>query len=926
MRSLRAWFARLGEVVLKQRRDVELSAEMESHLQMHIEDSIRAGVEPEEARRRAAIALGGVEQAKENYRDRRGFPGLEAVIQDVRFGLRTLRKNPGFTAVAVLTLSLGIGATTAIFTLVHAVLLSSLPVANPNELYRVGDVEQCCNTGEIQGNWSIFSYEQYKYFRDRTPGFVELAAFQAGTEMVGVSRPNSSQPAQSMRIEFVSGNYFATFGIRAYAGRVLVPDDERKDQPPVAVISYRAWEETFGADPSVIGGDFTINNQPFTVIGIAPPSFFGDRLTNLVAFWIPISDQPLVNPTYPKTEAPQQYWLDLIGRIALGADPQQIGTQMQVELQQWLLSPIAQLQTADRASVPKQTLRLSPGGAGIRMLRDQYILGLHLLIWISTLVLAMACINVANLMLVRATARKSQTSIQAALGAPLSRQIRQALIESMILALIGGLAGIAVAFAATRLILRLAFQNTSVAIHASPSLPVLAFAFGVSLLTGILFGVAPAWIAANTAPIEALRGLGRASGRAGWAQKSLIVGQAGLSVVLLASAWMLMQSLRNMRGQHFGFETSNRYILHVDPQMAGYKPAQMQSLYRELHDSLAAIPGVSRVSFSLYTPMEDDNWSEFVYIEGQDPPALVRNQNEVSWLRVSPEYFETLGIQILQGRSLNDQDTPTSEPVAVVNQAFAKKFFNDENPLGKHFGFYIYRKQVGTFEIVGVSEDTKYGEPTKSFVPMFFLPSTQDTRFFDSSFDMTQFGAFEDASHNLNAVELSTLGKVPGLEKEVREALANLNPDLAVIDFRSFAQQVDNAFSQQTMIATLTSLFGLVALVLASVGLYGVTAYSVERRTNEIGIRMALGAERRKILGLVLREGGNLTLIGVVIGIVAALGLTRLMGTLLYGVSPSDPVTFVGAAVLLMAVALVASYIPARRAMHIDPAVALRHE
>jgi putative ABC transport system permease protein len=924
MRAVRAWLARLGELVFKRRRDVELAAEMESHLQMHIADGIHAGLAPEEARRQAMLTLGGVEQVKESYRDRRGFPVLEAGIQDVRFGFRILRKNPGFTTVAVLTLALGIGATTAIFTLVHAVLLNSLPVTKPGELYRVGDVEQCCNTGSLQNNWSLFSYEQYKTFRDNTPGFTELAAFQAGTEMVGVRRAKGSQPAQSMRIEFISGNYFDTFGIGAYAGRVLTPDYDRKGASPVAVISYRAWREQFGADTSVVGGAFTINNQPFTVIGIASPSFFGDRLTNLVAFWIPISDQPFVNPTYPLTEVPQQYWLDLIGRISPGADPKQIGAHMQVELRQWLLSP--QRQDVESDAVPKQTLHLSPGGAGIRMLRDQYISGLHLLIWISTLVLAIACINVANLMLVRATARKSQTSIQAALGAPLSRQIRQALIESVMLALVGGVAGVAVAFAGTRLILRLAFLNTSVAIHASPSLPVLAFAFGVSLLTGILFGVAPAWIAANTAPIDALRGLGRASGRAGWAQKSLIVAQAGLSVVLLASAWLLTQSLRNMRGQTFGFETSSRYILHIDPQMAGYKPAQMQALYRELQDSVAAIPGVNSVSFSLYTPMEDDNWSEFVYIEGQEPPPPIHNQNEVSWLRVSAAYFATLGTKILEGRSLSEQDTPTSEPVAVVNQTFAKKFFNNEDPIGKHFGFYIYRKQVGKFEIVGVTEDTKYIEPTKTFRPMFFLPSAQSTRFFDPSFDMTRFGAFEDASHILNAVELSTLGKVPGLEMKVRDAIAKVNPDLAVIDFRSFAQQVDNAFSQQTMIAALTSLFGLVALVLASVGLYGVTAYSVERRTNEIGIRMALGAESGDVLGLVLREGGKLVLIGVAIGLVEAVGLTRLMQGLLYGVSPTDPIAFAGVAILLMAVALVACYIPARRAMRVDPVVALRHE
>ena len=924
MRAIRAWFARLGELVFRQRRDLELAAEMESHLQMHIADGVRSGLAPEEARRQAVLALGGIDQTKENYRDRRGFPALEALIQDVRFGLRMLCKNPGFTAVAVLTLSLGIGATTAIFTLAHAVLLSSLPVAKPSELYRVGDVENCCVQGGLgnDDNWSLFSYDQYKMFRDNTTGFVELSAFQAGTSMLGVRRANSSQPAKSMRSEFVSGNYFAMLGVGPYEGRIIGPNDDRKGAPAVAVISYRSWRETFGGDAAVVGGAFTINNQPFTVIGVAPPAFFGDRLTYLPDFWIPIADEQIIRGPHALIGFPQQEWLDLIGRIAPGVDPKQIGARMQVELQQWLLSPIAQLPSALRDLIPKQRLRLSPGGAGIQMLRNEYLSSLHLLIWISALVLAIACANVANLMLVRATTRKIQTSIQAALGAPLSRQIRQVLIESGLLALLGGFAGIGFAFAGIRLILHLAFQITSVAvaIRASPSLPVLAFTLAISLLTGILFGIAPAWITANTAPADVLRGVGPAS-RGRWAQKSLVVGQAGLSLVLLTAAWLLTQSFRHMRGQDFGFDTSYRYVMHFDPQMAGYKPAQMQPLFQKLHESLAAIPGVAQVGFSLYTPMEGDNWGEHVFIDGQAPPPPDSDETLTSWLRVSSSYFETMGTKIVQGRPFTEQDSATSLPVAVVNRTFARRFFKGDSALGKHFGFDIDLKKFGDFEIIGVTEDTKYRDPAKETPPMFFLPSTQSV-----TFDDPRGVAFDEESHVLNAVELSTFGRVPNLEADVRRALAEVNPDLAVIDFRSFENQVDNAFSRQTMITTLTSLFGLLALVLASVGIYGVTAYSVERRTNEIGVRMALGAERGDVLRLVLREGGKLALIGVAIGLVAAIGLTRLMRDLLYGVSPTDPLTFAGVAILLIAVALVACYIPARRAMQVDPAVALRHE
>ena len=843
------------------------------------------------------------------------------LMKDIRYALRQFANAPVFTATAVLTLALGIGATTAIFTLVHAVLLNSLPVTKPSELYRVGDVENCCVNGGLQDNWSLFSYDKYKTFRDNTPGFVELAAFQAGNDLIGVRRGGSSQPAQSMRSEFVSGNYFAMFGIGPYAGRVLMPYDDRKGAPPVAVISYRAWQQKFGGDQSVVGGTFTMNGQPFTVVGIAPPAFFGDRLTDPAAFWIPIADEPLIDGTMALVDFPQQDWLDVIGRIAPGADPKQIGAHLQVELQQWLLSPIAQLQPGERDAVAKQTLRLSPGGAGVQALRDEYQSSLHLLMWISALVLAIACANVANLMLVRATTRKLQTSIRAALGASLWLQVRQVLTESVVLALLGSIVGVAIAFGATRLILYLAFQNTYVAIHALPSLPVLAFTFAVSLVTGILFGVAPAWITANAAPADALRGAGRSTGRhAGWTQKSLVVAQAALSLVLLSAAGLLTQSLHNMQSQNFGFETSNRYILHIDPPMAGYKPAQMPSLFRQLHDSLAAIPGIGQVSFSLYTPMEGDNWGETVYIEGQAPPPPDSDQNNASWLRVSAGYFETLGTRVVQGRSISEQDSPTSQRVAVVNQAFTKHFFKDDNPIGKHFG-YIDQKHAGDFEIVGVTEDTQYREPTRKIPPMFFLPSTQSV-----TFDNPRFIAFEDRSHELNAVELRTLGKVTGLETQVRHSLAEVNPDLAVIDYMSFGAQVDNNFSQQKLIAKLTSMFGLLALVLASVGLYGVTAYSVERRTNEIGVRMALGADRFNILKLVLR--GALVQMGIAlaIGIPVAIAAGQAMATQLFGIKPYDPRILLVTSAALAFAAFLAAVVPARRAATLDPIRALRME
>ena len=841
--------------------------------------------------------------------------------EDARYALRQFANAPGFTATAVLTLALGIGATTAIFTLVHAVLLKSLPVAKPSELVRIGDREDCCVSGGLRDDWSLFSYDKYKTFRDGTPGFVELAAFQAGNDLVGVRRIGSNQPAESQRSEYVSGNYFSMFGIGPYAGRVLTPRDDRKGAEPVAVMSYRTWRQKYGQDPSIVGTSITINGQPFTVVGITPPGFFGDRLQYTPAFWIPLANEPLINGSSSILEFPQQDWLDVIGRITPGADVKSIEAHLQVELQQWLLSPVAKLQPGERALVPKQTLYLSPGGAGVQMMRDEYQAGLHLLMWVSGFVLLIACANVANLMLVRATTRKQQTSIRAALGAPRARQIGQVLTESTVLALLGGAAGVGLAFAGTRLLLQLAFEKNDVAIHATPSLPVLAFTFAVALLTGILFGIAPAWMTATANPADALRGANRSTGQSvGWTQKSLVVAQAALSLVLLCAAGLLIQSLRNMKRQDFGFETANRYILHTDPQMAGYKPAQLTAFYRQLHDTLTAIAGVNRVSFSLYSPMEGDNWSETVYLEGQAPPPPDTDQNDASWVRVSDGYFETVGTRVLQGRPITDQDTATSQRVAVVNQRFAKKFFKDESPIGKHFGD-LDAKYVGNFEIVGVTEDTQYRQPTRKIPPMFFLSAVQSV-----TYDDPRFVSFEDRSHYLNAIELKTQGTVSGLEPQVRRALAQVNPDLAVIDFVSFAEQVQENFSQQAMIAKLTSLFGLLALVLASVGLYGVTAYSVERRTSEIGIRMALGADRLNVLRLVLRGAFLQMGIGLAIGIPATILGGRAMATQLFGVKPYDPNILLLTTAVLSFAALVAAVVPARRAATLDPMRALRTE
>jgi predicted permease len=839
---------------------------------------------------------------------------------DLRYAMRQFVHAPGYTATAVLTLALGIGATTAIFTLVHAVLLKSLPVGRPEELYRLGNNENCCVNGGLQDDWSLFSYDKYKTFRDGTPGFRELAAFQAGHDLAGVRRVGRNEPAESQRTQYVSGNYFSMFGIGAYIGRVFTPDDDRSGAEPVAVMSYRTWQGKYGLDPSVVGSTFTLNGQPFTVVGVTPPSFYGDRLENTPAFWLPLETERLLDRTATLLDFPNSDWLDLIGRIAPGADPRAIEAQLQVELRQWLLSPVAELDDGRKALVPKQTLHLSPGGAGVQMMRDEYESGLRLLFWVSGFVLLIACANVANLMLVRATSRRQQISLRTALGAPRSRQVAQVLIESTSLALLGGIVGVAFAFWGTSLILQLAFRNQAVAISPMPSLPVLGFTFGVCLLTGILFGIAPAWLMARMDPADALRGTHRSTTSGGWTQKSLVVAQAALSLVLLCAAGLLTQSLRNMQRQDFGFEVANRYILHMDPAMAGYRVEELPSFYRKLRDGLEAVPGVSRVSFALYSPMEGDNWGETVYIEGQPPPPPGSNENGSSWLRVSDGYFEAIGTRIVKGRGITEQDTASSRNVAVVNETFARKFFKDADPIGKRFGD-LDPKYAGNFEIVGVTEDTQYREATRRIPPTFFLPQAQEV-----GYDEPRFRAFEDRSHYLSAVVILAEGTLPGLEPGVRRALAQVNPDLAVIDFTTFAAQVDGNFAQQTMLAKLTSLFGLLALVLASVGLYGVTAYSVERRTSEIGIRMALGADASKVLKLVLLGAFAQIGIGLLIGVPATIATGYAMTTQLFGVKPYSPGILLVTTLVLSLAALVAALVPARRAATLSAIRALRTE
>jgi predicted permease len=843
------------------------------------------------------------------------------LLADIRYTLRQSKNAPGFTATAILTLALGIGATTAIFSLVHAVLMKSLPVAKPEELWRIGSEEHCCVDSGLQGNWSLFSFELYRRFKENTSGVAGLAAFQAGKSLVGVRRAGSNRPSETLSSEYVSGNYFTTFGVPAYAGRTLNPQDDDRGAPLVAVMSFRTWQERFGKDPAIVGASFVVNAQPLTVVGVAPREFFGDRIrSNPPALWVPLAAEPSIEPTDSFLKEPAWDWLDIMGRLKPASDPRAVEAQMQVELRQFLQTPQSKIEESEKPLIATQGLHLSPGGGGVQTMRNEYQDGLHLLMLVSAFVLLIACANLASLMLVRAATRKQQTSVRSALGASRSQLIRQALTESLVLSAVGGMAGIAIAFMGTRLILAMAFGNEYVPIRATPSLPVLAFASVASLVTGVLFGIAPAWAATRANPAEALRGANRSTDHhAGWTQKFFVVTQAALSFTLLCAAGLLIRSLNNMRHRDFGFETRNRFVAHINPLMAGYKPDQLEALYRQIHDNLGAIPGVQQTSVSLYSPMDGDTWNESVFIEGQPPPPPATKDHDAVWLRVSPGYFDSIGTKVIEGRGFQQEDRSTTRAVAVVNRAFVRKYFTDGRAIGKHFS--DERDHPGAFEIVGVTEDSNYSGPVSTVSPMYFLAQGQIAHIDDAP-----YRKFEDTTEYLDSIEIMTRGDVPGLDVRVRRAISQINLDLAVIDFQSFDAQVNSGFAQEAMIAKLTSLFGMLSLVLASVGLYGVMAHFVKRRTSEIGIRMAVGADRGQIVRLVLGNALAQIVIGIAIGIPTTFLGGRLMASKLFGVTPLDPTVLITTAVVLATAAIIAALVPALWAARTEPMLALRAE
>ena len=839
---------------------------------------------------------------------------METLLKDLRYGVRGLLKRRGFAAIAVLTLALGIGANTAIFTLVNAVMLKSLPVEKPEELVLFSDA-----TGEgtslqdspTTGKWTLFSYGSYEYFRDHDQSFEEIAALRSGTSRLSVRQVDSQASAAARASgQLVTGNYFSMLRVRAARGRVLTKDDDKANAQPAAVISHRYWETELNSDPGVVGKSVIINGTNFTVVGVTPREFFGERVRRPPDFWMPLAFQPQIELRQSFLTNKEAYWLMVMGRLKPGVSMDQAQAGVNLELRQFLTQEAGSELTEQRQKDIQNTFAtLVEGQGGISGLRQIYSTPLHMLMAIVGMVLLIACANVGSLLLSRAASRKAEISLRMALGATRPRIIRQLLTESMLLATLGGIAGVLLAQWGVRVLIGLVAKEAPLNIR--PDAGVLLFTIGVSIVAGILFGLVPAIQASRVNLSSAIKEKTRT--RSGFMRVSLsslmVVMQVGLSMVLLTGAGLFARSLLKLQNQDVGFDPNNVMLLGIDPRLAGYKPAELASLYQQLLNRVGSLPQVRSVSMATYSPMSGTRRSSSIQVPGYEPQ---RDDDSVAQdILVGPKYAETLGIPLLRGRDIEQRDTPSSAPVAVVNSAFVERFFKDQNPVGRSFKFDEDEDEKSPgIEIIGVVGDIKSRDAREQPDPIIYRPILQ----------VQDQGAFSCTIH------VRTNSDPTALTTQVRQIINQTDDKLPIFGVTTLSEQVHANLNDERLIAQLVSFFGALALILACIGLYGVMAQGVARRTNEIGIRMALGARGGNIAWMILRETLYLVLAGLVIGLPAALLGAKLIASQLFGLKPADPFTLIAASVVLTVVALLAGYLPARRASRVNPLNALRYE
>lgn len=896
----------------RRKREQDLEQEIRADLELEEEEQRNAGVAREEAPYAARRAFGNVSLIKEVTREMWGWTSFERLGQDLRYAVRMMKASPGFTLVAVISLALGIGGNTAIFSLMNAVMLRSLPVREPDRLVLFGGGKWAGMIDDLPNqNWQLFSYPFYRQVQK------ENRVFSGVTAMM--SLPNDtrafiggSAESEPVRTRLVSGTYFPVLGVNAIAGRTFTDaEDQTPGADPVAVMSYSWWQRRFGRDPSAIGKTLKIGSTVYKVIGVAPPEFFGTSVGESPDLWIPLAMNAQVPPGWGGLEArqdPSFQSLYILARLRPGVTLPAANGEVNLIFKQSLHQRVgARPSEKDLSAIRKASINLTPGGRGLSPVRDRFSTPLLLLMGAVGLVLLIACANIANLLVARSASRQREIAVRLSIGAGRLRLIRQMLTESILLSVVGGAAGIALAGAALRLLLAMVSGGSeTLPLDVGLDARVLTFTTLLTVATGILFGLAPALRATRVELSSSLKeGRGSISARSrNVLAKALIVSQVALSSVLLIGAGLFVRSLANLRNVDTGFDKENVMVVNVDTASMGYKEddTRLATLYRQVEERVGQLPGVLCDGFALFT-FAPGSWTDYAFVQGRSP--LPDNQRAIHNNKIGPGFFATMGLPMVLGRGFSLNDTAKSPKVAVINETMAHRYFAGVSPIGLRFG--SSPEHSGKFEIIGVVKDAKYESLREEPTPMAFYPYTQ-------------------MSGYLGQFTVRYAADPRGIVPEIRRAIAEVNRNLPISDITTLADQVDNTLLRDKLLARLSSFFGLLALLLASIGIYGVLSYAVARRTNEVGLRMALGAPRSNVLWLVMRDVLVLVAIGLATGVPAALASERLISGMLYGLPSVDPLSIAGAIVILAVVAGLAAYLPARRASLVDPSTALRYE
>jgi predicted permease len=890
----------------RRRLESEMDAELRFHIESFAADLIKQGVSPEEAAYRARLEFGGIEIHKEECRESLGLRLWDDLRADCRYAFRMMRQNLGFTAVAVISLGLGIGANTAIFTFAQEILLKTMAVPHSERLrvFSWAPTRKTNFTGHLWGMFgrdvaSVFPYALYLDMRSHNDVMEDLVAFKDVYQMTATVN-GQAEPIDGM---LISGNFYRSIAPKILAGRAIAPEDDSLSAVPVAVISDAYWARRFGRSADALGRTVNLNRVPVTIVGVNDPEFKGPKAGGTAEVFLPLSlQQRLITDDRGSMLSRNTFsWLMIMGRLKPGVTDRTATTALTAAFHNAIHSTIPEVKDID---IPY--FSLLSGSRGMDLRTREFSKPVYLLLALAGLVLLIACANLANLLLARSATRQREMSLRLAMGASRMRVMRQVLTEAMLLAFLGGAAGLLLGYWGRNLIPSL-FDDSWHPNGIDPQMNwlVFAFAFVVTMITGLLFGLAPAWRSTRADVNSGLKESGRSSASRPRALlgKALVVFQVSLSLLLLIGAGLFLRTLLNLRATQIGFNPEHILLFDLHPARASYPAAQRVPLFRQIEEKLSTLPGVQSATLSSDALLANSR-SRDCFSPTADPATGDRGN---PWtLSVGSDFFPTMGIPILSGRGFSSRDNQHAPKVAVVNQRLARDFFSNGNAIGQT----VISCDPGStpIEIVGVSADAKYGNLREDVPPTLYLPYLQDNDAGTMTF------------------ELKTAASTPSIAAEIREAVRSVDKDLPVQEIRTQTQQIEATLTNERVFATLTSGFGLLALILASIGIYGIMTYTVSRRTNEIGIRMALGAHSRQVLSMVLRETFLLAFIGILAGLAAAAALTRLARSMLYNLTPTDPLTFSAAALLLVIIALAAGFTPARRASRVDPMHALRHE